>query len=189
MKRSSVTSGAVAVLVGISLTACGGDAPGEGGGPTTQAAAPAAGAAGANIPASMQAFSDDGDVAEIVIEANDLIRYNLDRFSVRPGQMVRITLNHVGSLPAQAMGHNVVVLNSGEDVFEFGADVGMNGGSAANDFVPEALRDRVVAFTAMIGGGETATVEFQAPEAAGEHPFLCSFPGHFAQMNGVMVVE
>jgi len=137
----------------------------------------------------MQAFRDDGNVAEIAIEGNDLIRFSINRFTVKAGQMVRITLKHVGALPAQAMGHNVVVLYMGDDVFEFGADVGVQGGSAANDYVPASLRDRVIAFTRMIGGGETATVEFQAPDKPGDYPFLCAFPGHFAQMNGNMVVE
>lgn len=180
-------------MASLTLLGCGSDAPEPAtdqtaAGPGTAAGGSAA-VSGSNIPAPMQAFSDDGNVAEIVIEGNDLIRYNIDRFTVAAGQMVRITLNHVGSLPAQAMGHNVVVLQIGEDIFEFGADVGQQGGSASNDFVPEPLRDRVIAFTAMIGGGESATVEFQAPQEPGEYPFLCSFPGHFGQMNGIMVVE
>lgn len=141
------------------------------------------------IPPAMQAFSDDGDVIEIEIEGDDQIRFNLDRFTVRAGQMVRLTLRHVGSLPAQAMGHNVVILQPDDDIFEFGADVGEQGGNVQNDYVPESLRDRPVAFTALIGGGETTTVEFQAPSEPGEYPFLCSFPGHFGQMNGMMVVE
>lgn len=141
------------------------------------------------IPEPMQAFEDDGNVAEIVIEGDDAMRFDIDEFTVDAGQMVRLTLEHVGNLPAQAMGHNVVILYPGDDVMEFGADVGEHEGGHHDDFVPEALRDRVVAFTAMIGGGETAVVEFQAPQEPGEYPFLCSFPGHFGQMNGIMVVE
>lgn len=152
--------------------------------------APANGAANDMvIPQPMQDFQDDGNVAEITIEGDDAMRFDIDRFTVNAGQMVRLTLIHTGNLPAQAMGHNVVILVQDDDVFEFGADVGEQGGGQHDDFVPEALRDRVVAFTAMIGGGETAVVEFQAPQETGEYPFLCSFPGHFGQMNGHMVVE
>jgi azurin len=141
------------------------------------------------IPPAMQAFRDDGNVLEIEIEGDDQIRYNLDRLNVRAGQMVRLTLRHVGNLPAQAMGHNVVIIHPDDDVFEFGADVGEQGGNLQNGYMPESLRERAVAFTALIGGGETTTVEFQAPSEPGEYPFLCSFPGHFGQMNGIMVVE
>lgn len=175
------------LLATIGFMACGGDdAPATG----ADRAAPAQDAAAAGtIPAAMQAFSDDGDVAVIAIEADDLMRFSTNQFSVRPGQMVRLTLTHIGSLPAQAMGHNVVILKAGDDALDFGTDVGVHGGSADNNFVPNELRDRVVAFTKMIGGGESATVEFQAPSEPGEHPFLCSFPGHFVQMTGVMRVE
>ena len=185
MRNSSVFS-AVLILASFTLAGCGGDTADTSATPDTQATDTPA---GASIPAPMQAFTDDGNVAEIEIEGDDLIRFNITRFTAKPGQMVRLTLKHVGNLPAQAMGHNVVILKPGDDVFEFGADVGVQGGSAANDFVPESLRDRVVAFTAMIGGGQTATVEFQAPQEPGEYPFLCAFPGHFGQMNGIFVVE
>lgn len=191
MRTSSVASGFSVLVASLVLLGCGGDggdaaAPAAGGAAAPSASAPAS---GGNIPAPMQAFSADGNVAEIVIAGDDMIRFDINRFSVSPGQMVRLTLNHVGSLPAQAMGHNVVILLPGDNAMEFGADVGMAGGSAANEFVPESLRDRVVAFTNMIGGGQSATVEFQAPTEPGEYPFLCTFPGHFGQMNGIMVVE
>ncbi len=142
-----------------------------------------------STPEPMQAFEDDGDVAEITIGGDDRMRFDTDRFTVRAGQMVRLTLEHTGQLPAQSMGHNVVVLVEGDDPIEFGADVNEQGGSMDNDYVPEPVRDRVIAYTAMIGGGETTVVEFKAPESPGEYPFLCSFPGHAGMMNGIMEVE
>lgn len=199
MRTTTTASGVLALAASFVLLGCGGDDPAPTPGAVDQpgAQAPAAAPApsegvaiqGGNIPAPMQAFSDDGNVAELSIEGDDRIRFNTDRLNVQAGQMVRLTLNHTGSLPAQAMGHNWVLLFAGDDAIEFGADVGQEGGSAANDFVPESLRDRVIAMTAMIGGGQSAVVEFQAPSEPGEYPFLCSFPGHFGQMNGILVVE
>jgi azurin len=142
-----------------------------------------------SLPEAMRAFSDDGNVVELTIEGDDLMQFDKKRLAARPGQMVRLTLRHTGKLPAQAMGHNVVILKKGEDVFEFGADVGERGGTLENDYLPEPLWDRVVAFTEMVGGGETTTVRFRAPGEPGEYPFLCSFPGHFGQMNGIFAVE
>lgn len=138
---------------------------------------------------AMRAFEDDGDVVELTIEGNDLMQFNEDRFTVEAGQMVRLTLEHVGQLGVAQMGHNVVILEQGEDVFGFGTTVIEGGGSLENDFLPMEVRDRVIAFTEMIGGGESTTVEFKAPEEPGDYPFLCTFTGHFAQMNGVFVVE
>lgn len=141
------------------------------------------------IPEPMLAFEDDGDVLEIRIEADDRMRFDTDQFTVGAGQMVRLTLVHVGSLPAQSMGHNVVIIQQGDDAIDFGTDANEQGADVDNDFVPEPVRDRVIAYTELVGGGETTTIEFRAPEEPGDYPFLCSFPGHFMQMNGQMVVE
>lgn len=185
MRTSSMTGLALLLVVSVALFGCPGEAPE----PEADQDSAAPDVNALTLPEPMQAFTDDGNAAEIVIEGDDAMRFDTDRFTVNAGQMVRLTLNHVGNLPAQAMGHNVVILYPDDDVMEFGADVGEHRGGHHDDFVPEALRDRVVAFTAIIGGGETATVEFQVPQDPGEYPFLCSFPGHFAQMNGVMIVE
>jgi azurin len=181
-----------ALMVALVFPGCGdrnGVAPeaGRAGAPDVAASDP--GTTGSRVTKPMQAFAAKGDVAEIAIEGNDLMQFNIKQFTVRPGQMVRLTLAHVGTLPAQAMGHNVVILWPDDDVFEFGADVGEHRGGAHDGYVPDALLDRVVAFTELIGGGQTATVEFRAPDDPAEYPFLCSFPGHFAQMNGNMVVK
>ena len=57
--------------------------------------------------------------------------------------------------------------------------------------IPADLSDQVIAHTGIVGGGEgdtkELTIEFAAPEP-GDYPFLCSFPGHFAMMNGTFRV-
>ncbi|MEX2466038.1 MAG: plastocyanin/azurin family copper-binding protein [Gemmatimonadota bacterium] len=178
------------VFGGLLLSGCGGDA-GQGG---TEATDDAVGERSAEpteltIPEPMRAFEDDGNVAEIRIEGDDRMTFDTDRFTVAPGQMVRLTLVHVGSLPAQSMGHNVVILQTGENAITFGIDASEQGSDFVNDFVPESVRDRILALTALIGGGQSAVVEFKAPEEPGEYAFLCSFPGHFGQMNGFMEVR
>ena len=37
--------------------------------------------------------------------------------------------------------------------------------------------------------GEIVTLSFQAPETPGDYPFICSFPGHWLTMKGVMRVR
>ena len=146
-------------------------------------------AAGLTVPEAMKAFDAGQPVTELTIEGNDQMRYNKDRLAVKAGAMVRLTLKHVGTLPIQSMGHNLVIINPGIDPFEFSADVNENGGSLDNSYVPEPLRDRVIAYTEMIGGGETAVVGFKAPQEPGKYPFLCSFPGHVGMMQGLLIVE
>ena len=40
----------------------------------------------------------------------------------------------------------------------------------------------------MIGGGQSDTIEFDAPEP-GTYDFICSFPGHYSVMKGKFIVE
>jgi azurin len=36
---------------------------------------------------------------------------------------------------------------------------------------------------------QNATVTFTAPTTPGEYPFVCSFPGHWVTMRGILRVE
>ncbi|MEM9391297.1 MAG: plastocyanin/azurin family copper-binding protein, partial [Bacteroidota bacterium] len=55
-----------------------------------------------------------------------------------------------------------------------------------NDYIPES--DDILIHTALIGGGETTTITFEAP-VKGSYEFLCSFPGHWGLMRGKFIVE
>jgi azurin len=124
-------------------------------------------------------------VAEIVIEGNDQMKYNLDRIDVKEGQKVRLTLKHVGELPKEAMGHNWVLVKPGTDKEAF-ASAAME--AKDNDYIPAGYEESIIAHTAMVGGGEETTIEFDAP-AKGFYSFFCSFPGHYAMMQGTFYVK
>lgn len=128
--------------------------------------------------------AEDGDVVEITIEGNDQMRFNKDEIRVKAGQTVRLTLKHVGEMDKNVMGHNWVLLKPGITVNEFGQEAVQ---AKANDYIPEGT-DAVIAHTKMVGGGESDTIEFEAPEA-GTYDFLCSFPGHYSVMKGKFIVE
>jgi azurin len=125
--------------------------------------------------------------AKIEITGNDQMQYNVKAFEVTEGQKVVLSFKHIGQLPAIAMGHNVVILKSGTVVPAFATKC-----APAKDtgYIPqdEESKKAIVAHTKMLGGGESDEVTFTAP-AAGEYPFICTFPGHFAIMQGVMTVK
>ena len=56
-----------------------------------------------------------------------------------------------------------------------------------NEYVPLEAPE-VMVNTILLGGGEETTIEFEAP-ASGTYPFICSFPGHYALMQGTFIVE
>lgn len=135
-------------------------------------------------PDSSTDISSDQAVTEIVIEGNDKMQFNLSEIKIKAGTTVKLTLNHVGKLPKQAMGHNFVLLKKGVEMKDF-AMTAMK--ARDNDYIPKDT-DEVIAHTELIGGGESTTIEFEAP-AKGEYTFICSFPGHFSLMNGKFIVE
>lgn len=124
-------------------------------------------------------------IAEIVIEGNDQMKYNLDRIDVYEGQTVRLTLKNVGVLSKEAMGHNWVLVKPGTDKEAFVA-AAMN--AKDNDYIPADFESSIIAHTKLIGGGEETTIEFPAP-AKGFYSFFCSFPGHYAFMKGTFYVN
>ena len=118
----------------------------------------------------------------IVINSNDQMRFDKSEIRVKAGEKIKLTLNHTGKLPKNAMGHNFVLLEKGVDMADF-AMKAMN--AKENQYIPAK---GVIAHTNLIGGGEFTTIEFTAP-AKGTYEFLCSFPGHYAMMKGKFIVE
>jgi azurin len=124
---------------------------------------------------------------KVELTGNDQMQFNTKAFEVTTGQKVTLSLKHIGQLPAIAMGHNVVILKPGTQLPAFAAKC-----APAKDhgYIPqdEESKALIVAFTKMLGGGETDEITFTAP-APGEYPYICTFPGHFALMQGVMTVK
>ena len=120
------------------------------------------------------------------IEGNDAMQYNADSITI-PASCSQFTVNlkHVGKLAVNVMGHNFVVAKEADM-----AGINADGMAVA----PEHLKDgdaRVVAHTKMIGGGESASVTFDVAKIkdGGPYKFFCSFPGHFALMQGSLQVQ
>jgi len=43
--------------------------------------------------------------------------------------------------------------------------------------------------TPLVNPGQNYTLKFKAPANTGDYPFVCTFPGHWSIMNGVMKVR
>lgn len=134
---------------------------------------------------STPAKAADSKEAVITIEGNDQMKFNKKEIRVKAGQKVKLTLKHVGTMDKKVMGHNWALLTKDADM----AEVGQAAAEAAdNDYIPEDMTDKFIVHTKMLGGGESDTIEFDAPEP-GTYTFMCTFPGHYALMNGKFIVE
>ncbi len=124
-------------------------------------------------------------VMELTLNANDQMQYDKKEFKVKAGQKVKLTLNHTGKMDKKAMGHNFVLLQAGIDPAFFAQAAAK---ATDNDFIPKSEEKNIVAHTKMLGGGESDTIEFEAPES-GVYSFMCTFPGHWGVMQGKFIVE
>jgi azurin len=131
-----------------------------------------------------QTVTEVTENVSITIEGNDMMQFNLNKIEISAGQTVTLTLKHVGQMSSVAMGHNWVLLKAGTDKAAFGMAAVS---SKDSGYIPLDMKESVIAFTPVIGGGESATITFEAP-AAGYYEFICSFPGHYGIMNGSFVV-
>ena len=126
--------------------------------------------------------TDDGEV-KLEIAGNDQMQFDKKELKVKAGQKVTLTLTHTGEMAMEVMGHNFVLLKQGTDLAAFSNDA-IN--AKDNDYIPES--DAIIVHTKMLGGGETDTITFDAPEK-GTYDFVCTFPGHYALMQGKFIVE
>ena len=123
------------------------------------------------------------DPCKLTIESNDLMQFSARELAVPPEcSQVEVTLHNVGKLPAKVMGHDWVLARD-SDIAAV-ANAGLAAGFT-HGFVPESDA-RVIAATHLVGGGESATVQFStAALVPGErYSFFCTSPGHSAVMRG-----
>ena len=158
------------------LTSCGGEKKEETKKETIKLGAPKEEAPKAEV---------DNNVTEVVISGDDMMKFDLSEIKVKAGQKIKLTLRHKGKMDVNVMGHNVVILKKGVDVADFG---GKAATARDTDYIPVGSENDIIAHTDLIGGGQTTSVEFDAPEV-GTYDFICSFPGHYALMKGKFIVE
>ena len=134
---------------------------------------------------SQAAFSDD---CVVDVEAGDALSFNTTTIEV-PASCANATINfkHTGKLPAAVMGHNWV-LSKTADLQPFQNDGNVAG--AAGGYL-KADDPRVIAATAIIGGGESTSVTFATAglNAGDAYSFFCTVMSHSVVMKGTFVLK
>ncbi len=118
----------------------------------------------------------------VVLNSNDAMLFDKKVIKVNSGEKVTFTLNHVGKMGKNFMGHNFVLLKKDVDVDDFAQRAIQ---ARDNEYIPEG--DEIIVTTKMLGGGESDTIVFDAPEP-GKYIFICTFPGHYQLMQGEFIV-
>ena len=148
---------------------------------TANAATPTPTAA---IPASA-ALPTAEPVAEKPIEitlstVGDTMAFDKTMLIVPTGKTVHVTVKNKGTMAV--MQHNWVLVKPGTE-----AAVALEGLTNAPDAGYVVPGPNVLASTNLAAPGAVAEATFVAP-APGKYPYICTFPGHYITMKGVLTV-
>ncbi len=109
--------------------------------------------------------------------------YDRDKIYVEAGKPVEIVFENTDIMP-----HNIVITLPGAM-----AEVGMAAermqtepDAVARHFIPDV--PQVLHAMRQLQPYETERLNFTAPDKPGEYPYVCTFPGHWRRMYGVMHV-
>ena len=163
------------------------DAPKTADAPAAAAPAPSAPAA---AEATAAAPAAAGAPLEITIKPNATdptgMKYDVTSFKSKAGQLIKLTFENTH--PTLPQPHNVCIgkLGSKGTILQLAMGAATMPDAMAKGFVPDS--PDIIAHTKLLNPGQSETIEFTLP-AAGEYPYICTFPGHGILMNGSITVE
>lgn len=130
------------------------------------------------------------DVKEVILKPDNAnpLAYdaNSKAFTVKAGQKVKVVLENKATVPQP---HNLLICKPGS-LQKVGAAANAmltDPQALAKDYVPES--PEILHHTKLAQPGQTVSLEFTAPTEPGAYVYLCTFPGHWMLMNGIMTVE
>lgn len=109
--------------------------------------------------------------------------FDKKELSIQAGKLAILTFHNPDLMP-----HNVVITspNSGDKVGE-AADAMANGTDGfEKQFIP--TMPEVLFATPLVNTNSHYTLQFKAPSKPGNYPYICSFPGHWRVMKGILKV-
>ncbi len=113
----------------------------------------------------------------------EAMQFDKKEFTVTAGKTIEIVLEN-----PDAMQHNLVIGKPRSmDIIGAAADKMITAKDGAERaYVPSI--PQVVAATPLVNPDQTYRLRFTAPAQPGDYPYVCTFPGHWRLMNGVMKV-
>jgi putative membrane-bound dehydrogenase-like protein len=113
----------------------------------------------------------------------DLMQFDKKLFTVKAGQKLVFEIEN-----PDGMQHNMLIIKPGtlQKVGKAADDMLRDPKAAEKQYVPDV--PEVLHATKLLNTGDVVTFEFTVPDITGDYPFLCTFPGHWRGMNGIMRV-
>jgi azurin len=121
---------------------------------------------------------------ELIIEAALGLQYVQKQLTAKAGEKLTITFKNPDVVP-----HNWMLAKPGtlQKIGNLANLMITDPQGLAKHYVPDS--DDVLAYTDMTNPKGEFTIHITAPKETGDYPYLCTFPGHWMVMNGVLKVE
>jgi putative membrane-bound dehydrogenase-like protein len=111
------------------------------------------------------------------------MRYDRPEVVVQAGKPFELVLENTDIMP-----HNLLLVNPGKmiEVAQAGERMATSPDAFAKGFVPDSKE--ILHATKLLQAGESQRIVLVAPSEPGDYPYVCTFPGHWRTMAGVMHV-
>ncbi|MEP2777185.1 MAG: GDSL-type esterase/lipase family protein [Luteolibacter sp.] len=112
------------------------------------------------------------------------MEFNVKTFTVKAGKKYNFIFENLDH-----MQHNFVITQPGQEaaVGELADAMAADADAMERHYTPET--DLILFATPQLNYEAKVTMEFTTPSEPGKYPFICTFPGHWRLMKGVMIVE
>lgn len=128
-------------------------------------------------------LSDTPELTTIrVATLPERMMYDVKELNVKAGKKVKLTFANPDFMP-----HNILLVNPGK-VDEIANKALMLGAKGFDTgFIPDS--PDILWHSKLLDHGKEEVIEFTAPAKPGDYPYMCSFPGHYLIMRGMMHVK
>lgn len=110
------------------------------------------------------------------------LQFNIKQLDVKPGAKIKLVFSNSDDMP-----HNLLIVRGGatNEIGESATALGLKGPNM--QYVP--VSDKVLYHTNLLQPHTVETIYFVAPGRPGRYEYLCTYPGHYQTMRGILNVK
>jgi len=133
--------------------------------------------------AAVERVAIDADKAITIKSIVGEMKYDKPAFSAKAGTTLKLIFEN-----PDHMQHNLLILKPGtmEQVGQAADELAKQPNGVELQYIPNS--PDILFSTPLVNPGETHELTFNVPSTPGKYPFICTFPGHWRIMNGIMTV-